>query len=114
MLRALIPEEKIGMGLTLIAISLGLSGAYLYQRFWVLSLLPSLLLFIVFIGFAIGKSIDSIKERDLPVRLRWRKALAIPIMVGGFWALDALTGLTTRASAQVFILANREVMTAAE
>lgn len=114
MLRALIPEEKIGIGLTLVAIVLGLSWAFLYQRLWVLSLLPSLLLFIVFMGFAIGKSIDANKEPELPVRLRWRKALAIPFMVGGFWTLDALTGLTSRVSAQAFLLANRDAMTAAE
>jgi hypothetical protein len=113
-LRTLIPEEKIGIGLTLVAIVLGLSWAFLYQRFWVLSFLPSLLFFIVFIGFAIGKSIDAIKEPELSAGLRWRKALAVPLMVGGFWMLDALTGLTSRVSAQAFLLADPDAMKAAE
>jgi hypothetical protein len=113
-LRTLIPEEKIGIVLTLIAIVLGLSWAFLYQRFWVLSFLPSLLFFIVFIGFAVGKSIDAIKEPEVPAGLRWRKALAIPLMVGGFWTLDALTGLTSRASAYAFLWTHGDELAAAE
>ncbi|NJC05687.1 hypothetical protein GGQ97_001480 [Sphingomonas kaistensis] len=110
----MIPEERIGIGLTLVAVALGLGGAYLYQRFWVLSFVPVLLLIIVVIGFAIGKSIDAIKERELPARLRWRKAVAVPLMVGGFWTLDALTGLTSRASALGYLLANQDAMIAAQ
>jgi hypothetical protein len=114
MLKRLIPEEKIGIGLTLMAVSLGLAGAYLYQRFWVLSFIPILLLFLVFLGFTIGKIIDAIKDRDLSPSLRWRKALAVPLMVGGFWLVDGLTGFTSVASAQAFVFAHRDAMLAAE
>ena len=114
MLKRLIPEEKIAIGLTLIAASLGLSGAFLYQRFWVLSFVPSLLLFIVFLGFAIGKIIDAIKERDLAPARRWRKALVVPFLVGGFWTLDTLTALTSRTSAQAYLFTHRDAMDAAE
>lgn len=114
MLKRLIPEEKIGLGLTLVAVSLGLAEAYLYQRFWVLSGIPSLLLFIVFLGFTIGKTIDAIKDRDLLPSLRWRKALAVPLMVGGFWLLDGLTGFTSFASAQAFVFKHRDAMLVAE
>ncbi|UUR08062.1 hypothetical protein [Sphingomonas glaciei] len=114
MMARLIPEEKIGIGLTLLAMALGLAGAYLYQRFWILSFIPFLLLFIVFLGFAIGKIIDATKDRDLAPSLRWRKALAVPLMVGGFWAVDGLTALTSRTSAQAFLFSHREAMNAAE
>lgn len=114
MLNRLIPEEKIGIGLALMAASLGLAEGYLYQRFWVLSVIPGLLLFIVFMGLAIGKTIDAIKDCDLPSSRRWRKALAVPLLVGGFWVLDGLTGLTSRTSAQAFVFAHRDAMIAAE
>lgn len=113
-MRRLIPEEKIAIGLTLMAMALGLASAWLYQRLWILALVPSLLFFILFIGFALGRGIDAIKEPDLSRELRWRKGLAIPLLVGGFWVLDYATGLTSRTSALIALSAREDEMREAE
>lgn len=114
MLKRLIPEERIGIGLALVALALGLAWATLYQRFWILSFLPWLLFFIVLIGFALGRGIDAVKDRDLPSNIRWRKGLAIPLIVGGVLMLDTLTERTFETSARLFLWTHQDELDAAE
>ena len=66
MLTRLVAEERIGIGLALLALALGLAWAALYQRFWILSFVPWLLFFIVLLGFALGRGIDAIKDHEPP------------------------------------------------
>lgn len=114
MLSRLIPEERTALFMVLVALVIGLSWATIYRLYWILSFIPWLLFYMVFLGFTVGKALDAFWDRDLTRGLRWRKALAVPLIVGSFMVFDGVTKLTSRTSAYLFLWTHEDELDAAE